>query len=471
MALSGFNVVIIVLALGYVLDIFTRTASGKVGKTAIIILIIWSFAFVTGLSSSVTRATLMISLVMTGRLFNRNINTYNILFASAFFLLAISPALLTDVSFQLSFAAVTGILIYQPVAYRLLRFNNTLAARIWQMFTVTFAAQLSTLPFTLYYFHQFPVYFWLTNLYVIPWVSLIIILAGIYLLVSFLHPLALVTGNILELLLEGLYDAVKLTDRLPCALVENIYISIHQMILFFALTLFLGFFMLHRKNLFLMLTLSLFLIFQIISVTRNLNISHQQIFMVGNLKNRSAIGLISGRNGMMWINPNVSSGDNALQYAFLNFWIERGVSDQLHVLSDIELARDGIPGTESCCCLYPWLGQNLIMECNGWRIACIQDDQFFKHPFPSRLNLDLVVVSGRVKINPQGIKEWFDAKWIILDSSVSTYRASRWKKSCDWFCVPCWIVAEQGAFLLRLNKKGKVSKVNLSDSLPDDLGN
>ena len=182
MALSGFNVGIIALVLGFILGVFDKNPAGKYAKTLIILLFLWLFAVITGLSPSVTRATVMISCVMTGRLFNRRVNTYNILFVSAFLLLTFCPGMISDVSFQLSFTAVLGILVYQPVLSSWVTFKNSrdsAGSGNYLLFPVRHS--WATFPLSLFYFHQFPVYFWLTNLYVVPLVSVIICVAGGYL--------------------------------------------------------------------------------------------------------------------------------------------------------------------------------------------------------------------------------------------------------------------------------------------------
>ncbi len=453
MALSGFNVAIIAMALGYVLLIFERFVAGKVFKTAIIILVVWSFAFVTGLSPSVTRAAVMLSFVLTGNLLHRHINTYNILFASAFLLLAFSPALLADVSFQLSFSAVLGILIYHPILYRFLIFKNKLADRIWKLFTVSCAAQLSTLPLTLYYFHQFPVYFWLTNLYVIPWVSVIIIIAAVFLVISAIHPLALLLGKILAVLLDGLYKAVSFTEMLPAALLENIHISVSQSIILFVLTLFLALFFLYRKNIMLSVSLALILIFQLISAAHLIEISNQEIFLVSNLKGISSLNFISGKTGVIWSDSAVSPGDNAMQYALSDFWIKHGISDHLLFVSDPEKVRDMISRSVISVYAYPWIGKNVILEFSGQRIAVLTDNHFTMYHSPARLKVDLVIVSGKVKPDLERVSELFAMDLLILDSSVNRFQAVQWKKACEHSVVPCWYVTEQGAFLRKYKKE------------------
>ncbi len=214
MALSGFNVGVIALVLGFILGIFGKNPAGKYVKTLIIIIFLWLFALITGLSPSVTRATVMISFVLTGRLFHRHVNTYNILFVTAFLLLTFSPGMLSDVSFQLSFAAVAGILVYQPYMNGLLNFKNSFLKKIWQLFSLSCAAQLATFPLTIFYFHQFPVYFWLTNLYVVPLVSVIICIAGAYLALAWIKPLALMVSKILAVLLKALLLSVTVVEKL-----------------------------------------------------------------------------------------------------------------------------------------------------------------------------------------------------------------------------------------------------------------
>src|SRR5690606_4756086 len=93
---------------------------------------------------------------------------YNAIAASAFFLLCYDPFLIMSVGFQLSYIAVLGIIFLFPKFYHILSIENKLLDAIWQTSCVSLAAQLAVLPLSIYYFHQFPVYFLLANLLVIP---------------------------------------------------------------------------------------------------------------------------------------------------------------------------------------------------------------------------------------------------------------------------------------------------------------
>ncbi len=444
MALSGFNVAIIALAMSYLLFGLDRFSHGNVVKTVVIILFIWFFAVITGLSPSVSRASVMIGFALTGKLFNRQVNSYNILLASAFLMLAFSPAMIADVSFQLSFAAVMGIIMFQPVMSQLFVFRSTLVKKIWKLFTVSCAAQLAALPLTAYYFHQFPVYFWLTNLFVVPLVSVIICTAAMFLLLSAIHPLALFTGKLLAIQLDVLLRMVSYTETLPGALIENIYFSRQQCVLLTAAIVLLHLFFVNRKYIVLLSSIMLILLFQLLNAVHNRDTRIQKIFQVANVKGTSVLCFVSGRTCRVWGDSTLDNRINDLQYALGNFWIERGVADSIRFLSGTD--------TEACkrqADLFyrsPWLGNNCFMEYSGLRMAWLKDNGFYDWHTGSPLKLNLVVISGNVKPDPEAIARTLTTDLIILDSSVGGLAAIQWTKACEKHGIPCWNVAEKGSY-------------------------
>lgn len=140
------------------------------------IAILWGYAFLTGLSPSVLRAVTMFSFVALAKARNTHSNIYNTLAASAFVLLCWNPYLIMSVGFQLSYLAVFGIVYLQPRFYALLEFDHLLPDKIWEITCVSLAAQLATAPLSILYFHQFPTYFLLSNLFIIPAAFLMLIL-------------------------------------------------------------------------------------------------------------------------------------------------------------------------------------------------------------------------------------------------------------------------------------------------------
>jgi len=174
LAVSGLHVGIILILLNYVLKPIETIKYGRLIKTIIIIGLLWSFAIIAGLSASVTRAVTMFSVVAIGINIKRPTNIYNTLAISMFFLLLFKPLFLFDVGFQLSYLAVLGIVSIQPLLYKIWKPRFKIIDKLWQVFTVSLAAQVGVLPISLFYFHQFPGLFMISNLVIIPLLGFIL---------------------------------------------------------------------------------------------------------------------------------------------------------------------------------------------------------------------------------------------------------------------------------------------------------
>jgi competence protein ComEC len=173
MAVSGLHAVILSLFVFNLL--FFLKGKFNILRILITIFILWAFAFVTGLSPSVLRATLMFSFLQAGNLMNRKVNGINSVLASAFILIILKPSVITDAGFLLSYAAVIYIIGFYQDFYLKLQFKRWLPDKIWQSVVVTLVAQAGTLPLTIMLFNRFPVYFILTNVIIVPLSSLLII--------------------------------------------------------------------------------------------------------------------------------------------------------------------------------------------------------------------------------------------------------------------------------------------------------
>jgi len=225
LAVSGLHVSIIYLLIVLILKPFDKTARGRwiVGIASIFIL--WGYAFITGLSPSVLRAVTMFTFLTIGKTISRDTNIYNTLAASAFCLLVFDPFLIMSVGFQLSYLAVIGIVYIHPLIFRLYNAETWLGNQTWQITSVSIAAQLATFALGLLYFHQFPNYFLLSNLLIIP-VSYGVLIAGLALLaVSALQPIASFVGWITGLLIKLMNAIVNAIDWLPYSLTEGVYIT------------------------------------------------------------------------------------------------------------------------------------------------------------------------------------------------------------------------------------------------------
>lgn len=200
LAISGLHIGIILLILEFIFKPVTRLKNGKILNAILLVSFLWSFAIIAGLSASVTRAVTMFSVVAIARSLNRPTNIYNTLAISMLIILLFKPMFLFDVGFQLSYLAVFSIVTIDPLLYKLWKTRYWLSDKLWHTLTVTISAQLGIIPLSLFYFHQFPSLFFLSNLVIIPLLGIILGFGiGIMLLASL---------NILPQFLASLYGYI-----------------------------------------------------------------------------------------------------------------------------------------------------------------------------------------------------------------------------------------------------------------------
>ena len=206
LAVSGLHVGIILLILSFLFRPLEKFKYGSYLKAFCIVLCLWMFAFIAGLSASVVRAVTMFTFLAVGHSLQRKKVVEFSLISSMLFLLIVKPMLLFDVGFQLSYLAVFGIIWVQPKLVAVYKPKFLLDKKIWQLITVSIAAQVGILPLSIYYFQQFPGLFVLSNLIIIPFLGAILIggigvifLALLNILPSFL---GLIYGAVISLMNE-----------------------------------------------------------------------------------------------------------------------------------------------------------------------------------------------------------------------------------------------------------------------------
>lgn len=232
LAVSGLHVGIIIIIISFLLKPINKKKGGKIVSTVVQISFLWFLAMVTGLSPSILRAVTMFSIIIIGQAFYSRPSIYNSLALSAFVLLWYDPNFMFSVGFQLSYIAVLGIVYIYPKIYGRLTFYAWLPDKIWSVTCLSVAAQLATFPLTLYYFHQFPVYFLISNLVVIPAAFLIMSL-GIALIALGYTVVAPLIGGGLYYLIMGLNFVVSFIENLKLSLIDWLYLTPEQTLLIY----------------------------------------------------------------------------------------------------------------------------------------------------------------------------------------------------------------------------------------------
>jgi competence protein ComEC len=242
LAVSGMHVGLIYMALLFLFTGSLRPGRLKFWQGLSVLVFLWAYAVLTGLSASVVRATLMFSIMETGRTFlGARGNTYNSLFAAAYIQLLISPHDLMDVGFQLSYLAVLGILFFYPLLNEKYEPQNRILRGAWQLSLVSIAATLGTLPVTLFVFKSFPLLFIPANVFIVP-VSTMVIFMGIAMVMfSWVPYLGTFLAWITSYALDVLMGPARFMSKIPGASYSGFGFDAWDMLLMFILIVVLGY--------------------------------------------------------------------------------------------------------------------------------------------------------------------------------------------------------------------------------------
>lgn len=257
LSVSGMHVGLIYMVLNALLSFLNYLKKKELLKLILILPLLWFYALLTGLSPSVLRSVVMLSVFLIAKSSSRPANSYNIIAFSAFCLLVYNPFLLWDVGFQLSFLAVTGLIYLQPKIQQCWYIENKWLHKLWGLMAMSFAAQLFTFPASVYYFHQFPLYFLLSNLFIILPIALLMYL-GILLLFpgfDFLAPF-------FEWLINFTNQGLQWIANLPFASLSGIWIGKMELVWLCSALIFLVMACVHLQKRALFAAIASFLILQ-----------------------------------------------------------------------------------------------------------------------------------------------------------------------------------------------------------------
>lgn len=238
LSVSGLHVGIIYGIIVILLSFISKRSKYSWIKSVLIILLLWSYAFVTGLPPSVVRAGIMLTIVCVGDILNKKASPLNNLYLAAFAMLLYNPFQLFDIGFQLSCLSVFSILLFYPLVIEKFKFKNPIIRYLIQLLVVSFAAQIATFPLCLFYFGTFPTYFFLANLLIVPIVSLItyslVALLIYWKVVSlFEYNLFDFIVTMLQYLVGLMIIGIRFFENLPFALFDEIKISFTELLLIY----------------------------------------------------------------------------------------------------------------------------------------------------------------------------------------------------------------------------------------------
>ncbi len=441
LAVSGLHVGIVFMLFNYLLFFLNKIKYGKLVKIIIILIILWGYAFLTGLSPSVTRATLMFSVIAVGSQFRRKSPVYNSLAFSAFILLCLNPLLLFSVSFQLSYSAVLSIVFFQPKLYRLISLPY-LPDKLWQWFTVAVAAQIGTAPIVIHYFNQFPNYFWLTNFIAIPAAALIIISGFFTLLVyPISQNLGKILGSLLNEILSALNNSLSFIESLPCSVTENLWIGkIHMALIYAALIVF-AFFLVFRKKEYFKYVLYIIIIWLTFDIFHKYSQRDKKELIIYNTQEISTINFINGKHNYVFTND--SGIKESTEYYTKKHSLKRRTDPAKYITLGSGKANNQLNPS--------FLRKDYFIQCRNKKIIMLADSSFLKDKIPGKkIYIDYLLITNNCNVPMQTIMQAFSFKKIILDGNLNYYDHQKWKELLRKNDIEFYSIPEQGAFIKKL---------------------
>jgi len=341
LAVSGLHVGIVMYILMFALKPIKRLKFGKNIFVLSVLFGVWFYAFVTGLSPSVLRSSLMFSFIIIGSEIEREANVYQSILVSAFILILIDPLVIFKVGFQLSYLAVLGIVYLQPKIYNLLNVKYKWVDYLWQITAVSIAAQIATFPLGVYYFHQFPNLFFISNLIVIPLAALIL---GVGIAYFIFHKIPILNDILIVLLdwaLTLMNYCVKWVENLPGSISWGYSITWYETFIIYITIIFAVFaFTLKKSKLIIVSGLSCLVLISFFYFKKQ-SIETTNEMVVYNIKDELAVDIFTGRNNLFIGTKKLVNDEDKLLFHIQHYWFYRSGNEKASKF--IELSSLKIP--------------------------------------------------------------------------------------------------------------------------------
>ena len=434
LAVSGLHVGIICMIFLFVFNrIQNESILFKVFKLLVLLLVVWSYAMITGASPAVLRASVMFSLLLIGKLWFRGANIYNILAFSALLILLYDPFLLFQLSFQFSYLALISIVFFQPKIERLYETKNPVATKIWQLTTVAIAAQILVFPISIYYFHTFPTYFILSGVAAVFLASFILALGLILIFTELIFGSAVFIAECYSVLLKLFLKLIKVIQSLPYNQIEGVYFSRSSLILLY---------------------ICLFAIMFLISWKPQ---SYKDVFFQKRRRKKIAKLVISACACLLMINNlfysyRTLSNEELVVYDIYKHTLMDVFSDgRLYSFSSESLPKKKKEFASASMRIFNgWTEEN---ELNDQTTFSFKDKQLFIAHKPTYGSFipcfsDVMLITNGTNVDPFLILDNHETRLIVMDSSLDYKTKKEWRQACVKRKIPFHDIKNDGAFRL-----------------------
>jgi competence protein ComEC len=434
LSVSGMHVSIVFFVLAFLLKSLERSPKLRLTKAAILILAIWAYSCLTGFSAAVCRAALMFTFIILGKAVKKNQNLYNLLAISAFFLLIYNPFFLVDVGFQLSYLAVCGLIYLYPKIYYLFYSRNFVLDKLWSSSALSIAAQLATFPVSLYYFHQFPVNFLISNLFILLPVTLIMYVGLLFILFPFevlSQPLGLLLGGTIKFTNTVLHKI----EHLPNTVIKGIWIETWEYLSIYVLMFLILFYLLYKRKVFLWVALLIVFLLVLNSSIEKANLQEDNKVIFYSLRKKSAITFVEGRkmtllsdllqddkNFSFSVQPSIEAGAG-----YINIWLLPGK----------KVVRNNI-----------YYDGNFV-QFRNWRLL-IWNKAFDRKDVNHTISVDALLLSDNPKVTIANLFQYVKFNLLLIDSTNKDYQINKWLREAEKLQVTYYVLKNNPAYIVEL---------------------
>jgi competence protein ComEC len=417
LSVSGLHVGFVLLFLNYFLNFLPNSSTFRIFKVLIIIFVLWSFALVAGFSPSVVRSVTMFSFVAVGMYMRRKTYVFYTFYCSIFIILLFEPSFVFDVGFQLSYLALFFILWLQPEFAKIWQPKNKILSYFWDVLTITFAAQLGTMPLSLYYFHQFPGLFFAANLMIMFLITIIMGVGLFLVLIAFWTEIPTFSVKILEYLIRFLNLIVEKIASYEAFIFKDISFDLSMMLSLFLTIFGIGWFVIKPNFRATTILLCSVLLFQISYFLFDFNSKNKDELLVFQARYNT---LLLERKGIV-------------------VTVFSNIEDSLLVRKDRNIQSFSVANGTS-------IGQikqvpNLLFF-HKKKILILDSTSVF---VPD-LKPNILLVTQSPKVNYERFLNAYEPELVIVDASNYRNVVEKIRKTCSQKKIPFHAVAEKGFY-------------------------
>jgi competence protein ComEC len=473
LAVSGMHITLLFNMMMVFLKPLKNNRKTKLYVLAFALVILWFYAFITGLSASVLRAVVMFTFVLGADFFARKIKIYNILAVSAFTMCLLDPYILFDVGFQLSYLAVLGIVFFHPLLYQWItipfpskrkkehtfmywcrKSPSWVLDNMWQIVCVSIAAQISTSPIALLYFHQFPNYFLLANLFAIPISTLIMYGEILLLLLSFWNFAATYIGWATEKLILFLNFGVEIIEKAPFSITSGIHIFAWETWLLYLVIVLLVLLFYFRKLWYFTSAFVLLCVWCIFQFWEYFAQQQQQNWIIYQTPKANCVEINVGNSSIFIADSLLATDKNKVKFHTANYQFKRSVTD----IFPISIEQNAWKYTENSFVknlmansletenfrLFVFRGQKILWLKTKMPISAIPLADFWLITDNNFPKFPKIMLQDSTTILPI-----HKPKKIIINGSNKYYQLQQFKKIAKQYNLPCHFTQESGAFEIK----------------------